>query len=63
MRCTQAQRIFVGYSPWLNQYPWRVAPQQSSLPFPDERNKTKFENVYLQPVLEMGRLQKNFMMS
>lgn len=60
MRCTKAQRIFIGYSPWLNQYPWRVAPQQSPLPFPDKRDKTKFEIVYLQPVLELGRLHEEF---
>jgi len=56
MRCAQAQRIYIGYSPCLNQYPWQVAPQQSSLPFPDKRMQIILFLVYLQPVLKMGRL-------
>lgn len=49
--------LIIGYSPWPVQYPWRVAPQQSSLPFPEQRGKIIYQFVYLQPVLKMGWLQ------
>lgn len=57
MRYAKAQRIIVGYSPWLNHYPCWVALQQSSIPFSDKHNEIKFDYVYLQPVLIMGGLR------
>lgn len=57
MRYATAQRTSIGYSPWLNQYPSRVALQQSSFLFLDKHNENKFDFVYLQPVLIMGGLR------
>ena len=57
MRYAKAQRTSIGYSPWLNQYPYRVALQQSSFLFLDKRYENKFDFVYLQTVLIMGGLR------
>jgi len=57
MRYAKAQRTSIGYSPWLNQYPSRVALQQSSFLFLDKRYENIFDFVYLQTVLIMGGLR------
>jgi hypothetical protein len=60
MRYAKAQRTSIGYSPWLNQYPYRVALQQSSFLFLDKRYENKFDFVYLQSVLIMGGLRYSY---
>jgi hypothetical protein len=45
-----------GCSPWLHHYPWQIALQHCLLPFRGEHAKPKAQNVYLQTVLNKGRL-------
>jgi hypothetical protein len=41
----------------VQQYPCLVAPRQSQIPFPDEQAKSKPQPLYLQSVLNKGRLR------